>query len=237
MKKKIASIITVLAIATNVCAAEPNKIDDSLSKRYPWLKYVRSMSPSPVKGLYEVTSGLNVIYFDPASGYRIHGRMLSPSGEDFTAISEKKAQREAYEEIRKHLSAAIKIGSGPNEVIEITDPDCPFCRRMNDYWKKRSDVTRYVFMMPITQLHPQAKVHSDYILSATDPASALGEVESGKFDKTPPPTFVLNDSRIKAQADSLISGINGTPAYFIRGQYISGANESQINLILKGEKR
>lgn len=223
----------MLAVASSACAANSS---DDLVKRYPWLKFASSITPSPINGLYEVTLGLNVIYLDPVSGYRIYGHLFTPFGSDSTAESILKAQRAAYDNIKKHLPDAIKIGSGQNEVIEIIDPDCPFCRRMGEYWKNRTDVTRYVFLMPLTQLHPQAQAHTDYILSVKDSAEALGEVEAGKYDKATLPTTVLNDTRIKAQAASLISGINSAPAYFVNGNFINGANVPLIEKHLKGEK-
>jgi thiol:disulfide interchange protein DsbC len=232
--KKLSAIIVLLAVSTSACAGE-QEVAAKLKKSFPRLAF-ETVSPSPIKGLYEVTAGNNVIYFDPVSGHMIFGEMWSPTGVNITAAAKDKIMATKYDSIKKHLPAAIKIGSGPNEVIEIIDPDCPFCRRMNDFWKKRIDVTRYVFLMPLTQLHPQAKAHSDYILSAVAPGKALDDVESGKFDKTQLSTFALNDARIRAQAESLISGINGTPAYFINGAFVNGANVPQIEKLLKGGK-
>lgn len=232
--KKFFVTLLLLATAVSACAGEPS-VADKLKKVYPKLQF-QNISPSPIQGLYEVTAGDLVIYFDPVSGHTIFGEMWSPLGIDVTASAKEKISSTKYEAIKKNLSAAIKIGNGPNEVIEITDPDCPFCRRMYKYWGKRSDVTRYVFLMPVTQLHPKAKAHSDYILSATDSIKALDEVETGKFDQASMPTTVLNEARIKAQAAALVSGINATPAYFINGAFVMGANEPLIEKHLKGGK-
>ena len=233
--KKLSLTLLLLLAAASACAGEPS-VADKLHQRYPRLKF-ENVSPSPVKGLYEVTAGDLVVYFDPVSGHMIFGEMWSPSGIDVTAAAKEKITAGKYESIKKHLSAAIKIGNGPNEVIEVTDPDCPFCRKMYRFWEKRSDVTRYVFLMPLTQLHPKARAHADYILSAADPIKALDEVETGKFDQASLPTTVLNDSRIKAQAAALVSGINATPAYFINGAFVSGANEPLIEKHLSGGKK
>ena len=227
-------IVVLLITAASACAGEPT-VADKIRKLFPQTP-VETITSSPVKGLYEVTVGENVIYFDPISGHTIFGEMRSPSGVNITFLARQKLSAQKYETFKKHLSAAIKIGNGPNEVIEITDPDCPFCRKMYRFWEKRSDVTRYVFLMPLTQLHPKARAHADYILSAADPITALDEVETGKFDQVALPTIVLNDSRIQAQAAALVSGINGTPAYFVNGAFVSGANEPLIEKHLKGGK-
>jgi len=236
MRKLMVLLVFSILLATSTAAraGEPD-VKEKLKKAFPRLTF-ETVTPSPINGLYEVTAGNNVIYFDPVSGHMIFGEMWSPTGVNITAAAKDKAMAGKYAAIKHHLPAALKIGSGPNEVIEFTDPDCPFCRRMHEYWKKRTDVTRYVFLMPLTQLHPQAKNHSDWILSATDSATALDDVETGKYDKVQLPTFALNDARIKAQAESLISGINGTPAYFVNGAFVAGANVPQIEKLLKGGK-
>jgi thiol:disulfide interchange protein DsbC len=227
---KLITLAAVLTIAASACAGEPT-VSDKLKKLFPRLTF-ETVTTSPVHGLYEVTAGNNVMYFDPASGHLIFGEMWSPQGVNVTAGAKDKIMAAKYDGIKKHLGDAIKIGSGPNEVIEISDPDCPFCRRMHDYWAKRADVTRYVFLMPLTSLHPQAKTKANFILSAKDPAKALNEIYGGAYDKIPLPTFTLNDTHIKANGESLISGINGTPAYFINGSFVNGANVPQIEKLL-----
>jgi len=234
MKKHLARIIgmTLLAVAATACAAD-SKIEDVLKARFPRLTF-DSVSPSPVKGLYEVVSGNNVFYFDPTSGHVIFGEMWSPKGISVSAAARSKIDDSKYANFKKHLADAVKIGNGPNEVIEISDPDCPFCRKMNAYWSNRSDVTRYVFLLPLTQLHPSAKAHAEYILSSVDPAKALNEVESGKFDNSALPTVKLNAERIKTQmAMASSSGINGTPAFYINGFFVNGANIPIIEQHLK----
>jgi len=47
------------------------------------------------------------------------------------------------------LEKAVKIGDGKKVVIEITDPDCPFCRTASEYFSKKTDVIRYVFFAPL----------------------------------------------------------------------------------------
>jgi len=114
-------------------------------------------------------------------------------------------------------------------VIEIVDPDCPYCRKMHDYFSKRTDVTRYVFLMPLPQLHPAAKAHVDYILSSPNQIQAYDEVESGKYDNSPAPTIPLNAALISKQAAlAAASGISGTPAFYINGFFVNGANVPSI---------
>lgn len=225
MKTNIVRFITLASILVTsaACANEP-KVDDVLKQHFPKLTF-DSISESPVKGVYEVISRGNVFYFDPASGHVLFGEMWSPKGTNVTAAARAKVQAAKYANFKAHLSDAVKVGNGPNEVIEIIDPDCPYCRKMNDYWSKRTDVTRYVFLMPLPQLHPSAKAHSDYILSAPNQVVALNEVEGGKYDRSPAPVIPPNTDLISKQsALASSSGLSGTPAFYINGYFVNGAN-------------
>ena len=226
--------VLILASSAAFCAAGPESV---LKKKFPKLT-VDNISPAPVRGLSEVVSGGNIFYFDPATGNLIFGEIWSDSGKNLTAEARQKIHSTKYRFYKEHLAAAVKIGSGRHEVIEITDPDCPFCRNMHEYWKTRNDVTRYVFFNPLAQLHPNAVVHAQYILSSSDPQKTLDEVAAGKYDASPAPQFKPNEERIKIHADlAARSGIGGTPAYYVNGTFISGANKAAIeNLIGKGVK-
>lgn len=219
---RIAILATILA-ASAACAYEPT-VNEALKQRFPKLNF-DSIQESPVKGMYEVVSGSNVLYFDLASGHVIFGEMWSPKGTSVTAGARAKIQAAKFEKFKAQLSDAVRIGSGPNEVIEITDPDCPYCRKMHGYWATRKDVTRYVFLMPIPQLHPAAKAKADYILSSPNQAAAFEDVMSGKFDKAPPPAIPLNKDLISRQSALVTaSGLSGTPAFYVNGTFINGAN-------------
>lgn len=218
-----AAVLVIIMAASAACAAEP-RVDDALKQRFPKMSF-DSVEESPVKGIFEVVSGANVFYFDPATGHVLFGEMWSPKGVSVTAGARAKIQAAKFEKFKSQLAAAVKVGNGPNEVIEITDPDCPYCRKMHQYWGTRKDVTRYVFLMPIPQLHPGAKAKSDYILSAPDQVAALDEVYSGKFDKSQPPGIPLNTDLINRQSALVAaSGLSGTPAFYINGTFVNGAN-------------
>src|SRR5664279_691226 len=120
------------------------------------------------------------------------------------------------------FSKAITIGSGPKEVVEFTDPDCPYCRKASKYFDGRSDVTRHVFFYPLPR-HPKAKEKAQYILSQTDQASAYHEVMSGKMDAvrkfegiTQKGTLLQEEQFETARSQK----IDATPTFLINGRII-----------------
>lgn len=36
------------------------------------------------------------------------------------------------------LDKAIKIGTGPIKVVEVTDPDCPYCRKASQFLRVKT---------------------------------------------------------------------------------------------------
>jgi thiol:disulfide interchange protein DsbC len=232
---KIVVLIAILAFTTTACTT-CNSAGDALNSIYPKLTYA-SISPSPVKGLCEVVAGNNVLYFDPTSKHLLFGEMWSPQGANVTSAAKGKVMAAKYGIFKDHLQEAIRIGSGPNEVIEIIDPDCPYCRAMASTWKERTDVTRYVFFMPLKTIHPDAESHIAYILFASDQARALDEVEAGKLDGTKKTDLTPSAiTRIKAHTDITSKlGLGGVPAYFINKQFVIGADRPAIQKLLNAK--
>ncbi|HYS43325.1 MAG TPA: thioredoxin fold domain-containing protein [Geobacteraceae bacterium] len=136
------------------------------------------------------------------------------------------------------LDKAIRIGNGSHVVVEVSDPDCRFSRRMSRYWSMRKDVTRYIFLVAMKN-HPDAPQKARYILAAADQARAYDEVFSGGID--------FDEKKLDRQYDDggLLElhrkvaaklGAIGTPTYFVEGVMIGGAKVKEIEQLLDGEK-
>lgn len=132
------------------------------------------------------------------------------------------------------LSKAVKIGSGKTMVIEFTDPDCSFCRKAEAYFEGKTQVTRYVFFMPLAS-HPASKEKVQYILSAKDKARAYKEVLSATFDKrllaniTPEGVILQKEHHQIAKANK----VDATPTFMVYGRIIEGFDLKRLEPLLK----
>lgn len=235
--KKLVALVLVGFLAKASCSFGQTDPALALKVNFPKLSY-DSITPSPVKGLYEIVSGGNVLYYDPVSNHIIFGEMWSGKGINVTAGTREKLQTAKLAKIRPRFADAIKVGTGPSEVVEFIDPDCPYCRQMAAFWQARPDVTRFVFLLPLKNLHPQSEEKIAFILSSKDRGKALEEVVTGKYDGKVLPKVEKNDRLIKAHVDVAASaGIGGTPAYYVNGVFVNGANLPTIEKLLaqKGE--
>ncbi len=201
---------------------EQQAIATALSMSFPSIP-AKQISPTPVDGIYEIiTKKDEILYFVPRTGHLIVGEIWSNAGRNLTRDSKIKMLSAKLDQFP--LDKALKIGDGPNQVIEVSDPDCPFCREGSAFFSTRDDVTRYVFLYPLKRIHPQAEAKSRYILSAEDPISAYEEVFSGAYDKEPLPEFKDNGKLDIHQQAADAVGIKSTPQYWINGEYVSGSN-------------
>lgn len=138
---------------------------------------VDSVLPTPIHGLYEVASGGQIYYTDST------GKYLIVKGEIFETLSRTNLTAERLAEINKvdwnslPLDKAVVSGD-PNgaEVAIFTDPDCPYCRRLEAELQNAKGIKVYTFLYPLTQLHPQAQAKADSIWCAKDRHKALQDV-------------------------------------------------------------
>jgi thiol:disulfide interchange protein DsbC len=230
------SVIVILASTTLAFAVTP---EESLKKNFPNIPPIDNITPSKIPGLYEVISGGRVFYYAPEAECIVDGQIIMKGGRNLTV--------EKYQEIeQKHLAAmalkikdlpldkAVKIGKGKNRVIEITDPDCPYCRKAAEFFAGRKDVTKYVFLYPL-DMHQQAEPKIRYILCAKDKAKAYEQAMTGKLDdmkfKVCKDAHV--DTLLKAHKEVASQlGVTGTPFFIINGQPVVGADVPLIEKLL-----
>ncbi|GFO68674.1 hypothetical protein GMLC_22530 [Geomonas limicola] len=136
------------------------------------------------------------------------------------------------------LDQAIRIGSGPEVVVEVSDPDCRFSRRMVRYWDQRQDVTRFIFLVALKN-HPEAAGKLSFILCARDRVAAYREVYAGGLDFGEKMSERRCDDRGLARVHREVAdkiGAGGTPTYVIKGVRIDGAKVGDIERLLGGAK-
>jgi thiol:disulfide interchange protein DsbC len=136
------------------------------------------------------------------------------------------------------LDKGIRIGSGRHLVIEVSDPDCRFSRRMNRYWGMRNDVTRYIFLVALKN-HPEAPQKARYILAAGDQVRAYNVVFAGGLDFDENLATRHDDDRGLLELHRGVAaklGAIGTPTYLVDGVLIRGAKVREIEALLGGEK-
>ena len=238
--KVIALVIGIFAIAGMAVNIQAKEAEDEKQAITAKIKEIASINveaieKTPIEGIYEIVAnkGSIVFYYAPKSELIIFGDIYDKNKKSLTQVKRDQLQDKKLAEIP--LDKAIKIGTGKNRVIEFTDPDCPYCRQAAEYFKNKN-VTKYVYLIPIPQLHPKAEEKAKYILAAVDKAKAYYEVMSGAKDKDDLGTQKISpEVNAMYQAQQSIGsmiGITGTPAFWINGKYVPGANIKMFDTLL-----
>lgn len=210
--------------ATAADADQIRMLTEKLEQAYAQQKLkVLSVHTTPIAGLYEVlVSGNQLVYVDATGNYMLVGDLLDINSRR-SLTEERMAEVNKVEYKQLPFDKAIKEvrGNGKLTVAVFSDPDCPFCKRLEREFAQMTDVTIYTFLMPIPSLHPQAKNKSEQIWCQGDRTAAW--VAWMRDNKNPPqvapcPNPVLDTMELGQQF-----GFNGTPTLvFPNGKTHSG---------------
>jgi thiol:disulfide interchange protein DsbC len=138
-------------------------VTDKISKAFPKIK-IDEIRKAPIAGLYEIRVGTGVFYSDLTGKYVLFG------GQIVETSSRRNLTRERMQELNRidwnilPLEKAIVSGdeNARLKVAVFTDPDCPFCRKLEKELKQVKGIKVYTFLYPLP-MHPDARGKSEAI--------------------------------------------------------------------------
>lgn len=205
--KKIVLPILALAIATPVFAASED-VEKRLKDQYPATK-ITTVRESPAKGIYEVIMGRNVAYTDETGRYMVFGHLYDMKEQRDLTAAVLEALNKVDISIFPQVDAIKSVrGKGERKIFVFSDPDCPYCKRLESELAKVDNVTIYTLLYPLDGLHPDARKKAEAIWCAKDRVKAWDEF----MQKGTLPESRSCDNPIERNirlGNSL--GINGTP--------------------------
>ncbi len=230
MKIGLASILLAL-FSAQAAADAASTIKKSLAKILPDYE-VNSVHETPVKGLYEVLVGSDVIYVSGDGRYMVQGRMIDlDSKEDLTETSPRLAEARK-KEAKERVAAVNKLGEdtmivfappgkAEHTITVFTDLDCGYCRKLHseiDGYLAEGIKVRYLFF-PRAGVGTPSFDKAVSVWCADDRKSALTDAKAGKSvpDKK-------CDNPVKAQMElGEKLGVSGTPAIILdNGEMVPG---------------
>ncbi len=186
---------------------------------------VQKVNYTPIQGLYEaVVAGNKIVYTDENGQYMLVGNLLDIDNK--VSLTEKRMNELSKIDFSQlPLDKAIKVtrGDGKRVLAVFSDPDCPYCKKMEGELAKLENVTIYTFLMPIPSLHPEARKKAIQIWCQPKPAEAWNNwMRKGKMLPAVKETECTNPvDDIIALGNKL--GIDGTPTLvFPNGKTIAG---------------
>lgn len=172
---------------------------------------IKTIVQTPIPGLYELQVGDKIYYSDKTGRHIVNGHIFdTTTKQDLTAARLGTLNRINWSDLP--LDKAIVSGAEDGlKMAVFTDPDCPYCKRLEKELAGIDGIRVYTFLYPLTQLHPDAYAKSESIWCAKDQHQALINVMT-KGEKLPKATCKTPvDENIKL-AQKL--NVMGTPTIF-----------------------
>lgn len=147
---------------------------EKLKAKYPAAQF-REARPTPIPGMFEVVTTRGQIgYVDGNGRYAIFGSMYDMEKNVDLGAQRKAELSPKVDWATLPLEKSIKIvkGDGSRRLAVFTDPDCPYCKRLEESLAGIDNLTIHVFLMPIPQLHPEAAAKSESVWCSPDRAVA-----------------------------------------------------------------
>ncbi len=224
LKQSLIALSLFAAFTSAHAAADFDKMRKQLTDRMPGT-HIGAITKAPYAGLYEVVAnGFNVFYTDEQADIAIIGKMID------LKTTKDLVQARTFELMHVDFAslpldkAIVKVkGNGSRKLAVFTDPDCPFCHELEQELAKVDNVTIYIFLYPLKELHPDSERKANLVWCAANPAKAWDELmQHGKEPVAAKPDCEAPLKEINALARK--AWINGTPGLvFSDGQLVAGS--------------
>lgn len=226
MPKKIVSIIAALSVLASGAALANEALKKTLQAKVPQLT-IESVGKSPLPGLYEVVANGTVFYADEKGQYLIVAERVLDLDAKKDILEERVNRLTGIRFDALPLDMAFKNvrGNGKRRLAVFSDPDCPYCRRLEQDLKKLNDVTVYTFLLPIEQLHPAATEKARQVWCSADRQKTWDELMLNNVNPTGTKSCENPVDKIVAFAEQ--KRINATPTMILAdGTRVSGAKSA-----------
>jgi thiol:disulfide interchange protein DsbC len=220
-----AVIAAALTLCPLIASAAPSPdvdaVRQTIHERFPDLK-IQDVRSAPLPGWYEVFTGTQLAYSDATGDHLFVGKLLDTKTKKDLAAEELQ-NRMVIDFQKLPFERAIKIvkGDGSRRLALFEDPDCPYCQAFEHELANISNVTLYVFLFPITELHPEARIHAHEIWCAPNRGDAW--THWMLEHKVPGSADCKEDPIDQLQKVGTDLNVTGTPTFFLaNGKRVEG---------------
>jgi thiol:disulfide interchange protein DsbC len=209
--------------------AEEEAIRAALNASMPGVT-INRITKLPYADLYEVVANeVNVFYTDAKGEVGLFGNLVVLKSRT-NLTEQRRSELTTVDFARLPLDKSIvKVkGDGSRKLAIFTDPDCPYCKRLEQELSGVDNVTLYIFLLPLSQLHPDAPRKAKAVWCAPNRVQAWDRLmlegrEPDGAQEAACNTPIEDIARLAEQLH-----INGTPGLiFSTGKMVPGALPAQ----------
>jgi len=213
--------------------SQETTIKRELEARFPGMKIDRVMKAGFL-GLYEVQMGQEIVYTDERASYLINGEVIDArSRRNLTQDRIDKLSEVRFDSLPLELAIKQVRGNGKRQIAVFSDPNCPYCKQLDQGIAKLDDVTIYTFLYPILAKDSPDKARA--IWCAPDRARTYNE-------------WMLSGKRLPANTDCDVPlqrmlelgrnlGIKSVPVTVMsNGQRVVGSRIEEVQRLLAASR-
>jgi thiol:disulfide interchange protein DsbC len=230
------TLLLALAVLGGTAFAQEATIRKNLTQRLPSLPAIDSVTPTPMKGLFEVRiNGTELMYSDANGDFvLLQGELFDTRQRvNLTEARINQLTAIAFKDLPLKDAVVTVRGNGSRKIAVFSDPNCGFCKRLERDLLKINNVTVYTFV--VAMLGPDSQTKARNIWCAAKPAEAYND---WMLDGQTPPTQNCDTAALTRNlAFAQKHRINGTPTSFLAdGTRIAGADMKAIERGLASQK-
>ncbi len=214
---RLAPALLLFVAAASIAQTDMASIKKAIAEKFPEAGGNIEVAKTAF-GWYEVFAGGRLFYTDENVSYFFLGNVVeAKSMSNITAQRLQKLTAIKFESLPLDYAIKTVKGNGKRKVAVFSDPDCPYCKRLEKDLVNVTDVTIYTFLYPIASLHPDAerkskavwcssnrqKAWDDLMLRGVAPAekncdTPIEEIQAlgQKHKMNGTPTLVFADGRV-----------------------------------------
>ena len=218
-------IASVLALAATAAGADEAAVRRMIQQRLGGVERIESVQKMPWGSLYEVVvrgaDGPQIFYVDEAAGVFIAGRVFdAKTGRNLSEERERQLIAIAWDKLPWQWAITSKRGNGRRKIAILSDPNCPYCKRLEEDLAKLDDLTTHVF--PYAIIKPESVHQAKAVWCSKDRVKAWNDLIFRRIEPKAPIDCANPVEDLIAFGRGI--GARSTPTWFLEnGERYSGA--------------
>ena len=186
---------------------------------------IEGIQKAPWGDLYEVVihgvEGARIYYVDSAASVIIAGQAIdAKSGRNLTEERQRKLNAVKWGSLPLQWAISWSRGTGRRKIAILSDPNCPYCKRLETELATLDDLTVYILPYPV--ISPKSVTQAKAVWCSKDRAKAWNDLMLQRVEPQALPDCETPIEKVVAFGHSI--GANSTPTWFIEsGERFTGA--------------
>lgn len=221
---------SLLAAAALLAATFPAMADEAAVRRLMEQKIraggtIESVQKTPFAGLYEVVlrtpDGPQIVYVDDRATVMIAGSVIDArTGRNLTEERQRKLDAVEWASLPLQWAITTVRGTGRRKIAILSDPNCGYCKRLEEDLAKLDDVTMHI--LPYAILSPASVRQAKAVWCSKDRARAWDDLMFRRIEPRPERDCETPVEQLQDYGRRI--GARATPTWFLEsGDRYSGA--------------